>query len=609
MPKRKTQRHDSEIEKLSVKQKDLRLQIANTHNESRKQELKTSRNQILHEIRRRCKDNAERELDAKAEEVEKLKDGAQMFQAVRLMNRRNAPTIKVKDSDGKMICNEKQSSVRIGDHFCKQFNSDTALAVDAFQGDPKPLINPVTVDEVNAALKRLNNGRAAGPDSIQGELLKYSASAISPVICQLLNRIFEILLTTLRKTMSLVVLRRISKPVNDFLSPSQSGFRQNRSTADIIWCHRWLAAKTQRYKCIINILGIDMSRAFDTIHRDRLLTVIGQFLQEDDVRLIRYLISNTHLQVRVGSQESDSFATTVGTPQGDSLSPILFIIYLEAALRDVRERVPRNAKEDAHLPFDIEYADDVDFLSTSGSWLRSLEPQVSTILGEWFLQVNGSKTEYALISREADRTSENWRMVKKLGSLLGDQEDVCRRKQLASAAFQSLRHLWKRAKQVSLALRIRLYNSFVLPVLTYNCGTWGITRQCEQSLEAFHRRQLRSILTLKWPNRISNANLYKQCNASPLGLIITKARWRLFGHILRSSHETPSWQAMTYYFQAPRTTLPTVLASDLRRVHGHLRSAEDLLQLAERDRGEWNSLVNEILEAYRDQFCDTTELP
>ena len=35
----------------------------------------------------------------------------------------------------------------------------------------------------------------------------------------------------------------------------------------------------------------------------------------------------------------------VGTPQGDSVSPIFFVIYLEATLRDLRDNLPQRPQE------------------------------------------------------------------------------------------------------------------------------------------------------------------------------------------------------------------------------------------------------------------------
>ena len=96
------------------------------------------------------------------------------------------------------------------------------------------------------------------------------------------------------------------------------------------------------------------------------------------------------------------------------------------------------------------------------------------ILLERFLTVNSTKTEHTTVKCQVDREGEEWRMTKKLGSsLLGDGEDVTRRKQLANVAFHKMKTLWLRHHHVSEELRLRLYNVFVLPVLLYSMGTWA----------------------------------------------------------------------------------------------------------------------------------------
>ena len=77
--------------------------------------------------------------------------------------------------------------------------------------------------------------------------------------------------------------------------------------------------------------------------------------------LVRFLLSNTCLNIRIGgTKEEKKFTCNIGTPQGDSLSPILFVVYLENALKEVRPILPESEKT---LPNEIAYADDVDFIA------------------------------------------------------------------------------------------------------------------------------------------------------------------------------------------------------------------------------------------------------
>ena len=196
-------------------------------------------------------------------------------------------------------------------------------------------------------------------------------------------------------------------------------------------------------------------------------------------------------------------------------------------------------------------------------------------------------------------------MTRKLRSLLGEAEDVARRKQLANVAFRKLSTVWFRRSRISIPLRLRLYDFVVVPVLTYNMGTWGLTKAELDRLDMYHRRHLRQIIGIHWPNPISNAALYRRCRCHPISEDVKSARWRLFGHVLRMPLDAPAQQAIDYYFAdtgvstfrgRPRTTLPTALSADLRRVGRTLRRSADTDALRLLNREQWRQLERDIAE-------------
>ena len=170
--------------------------------------------------------------------------------------------------------------------------------------------------------------------------------------------------------------------------------------------------------------------------------------------------------------------------------------------------------------------------------------------------------------------------MKKLGSLLGDIEDVMRRKNLASAAMNKLKAMWLSKKRISIDKKIKIYNALVKPVLTYNSSTWGLTKAELNKVDAFHRKHLRTI----WKRRkMSNKQVYELSKTNKISEEIKKSRWRMFGHVLRLDLQTPAQMSMTYYFEEevnmnkvngrPRTTLATVLNNDLKeakKVHNDM---------------------------------------
>ena len=135
-----------------------------------------------------------------------------------------------------------------------------------------------------------------------------------------------------------------------------------------------------------------MSAAFDTIDRATLLNILETIIEQDELRLVRFLLSNTCLNIRIGGTKKEKkFTSNIGTPQGDSLSPILFVVYLENA-------------------------DDVDFIARE----RIDVTQIQRVLKRYNLEVHVDKTEYTIL----DRNENSWKKTKKVGTLIGDTEDV-----------------------------------------------------------------------------------------------------------------------------------------------------------------------------------------
>ena len=510
--------------------------------------------------------------------------------------------------------------------------------------------------EVSQSAKSMSNNRAT-EDQVSVELLKYAPISVHQEIAQVMKRIFEThdvseveiintceltpcpkpkkpkgpvtnlrpinLLTTIRKILSNITLRRINSKVDQFVSHRQAAYRSGRSTTDIIWAYKWIIAKTKVAKIRVYITGIDMSSAFDTIEREKLLNILDTFLDEDESRIIRVLLSKTTIRIRTPEGvQSNPFVSNIGSPQGDGISGTLFNIYFENALRKIRTELSSTYVDiehsyssqpcDYHLPDEMEYADDADFLTEHESRKTLLTNTVTETLETENLHVKESKTENTVIERQASRNVELWRHVKKLGSLLGDDpEDIANRKILAIIAMKDVNKIWVRNKKVQEKRRIKLYKSIVKSVMLYNSSTWALRKSDEKALDSFHQQQLRRVLNIKYPHRISCSKLYKRCNELSLSLEILKSRWRMLGHCLRLHHDTPARKAMLYYFDTnglkkfvggPRETIVRTLNRDIKLTKiffpefplKELKTRSNLLtaQSVALDRESWKELTD-----------------
>ena len=102
----------------------------------------------------------------------------------------------------------------------------------------------------------------------------------------------------------------------------------------------------------------------------------------------------------------------------------IFVVDLEAALRTLHGCLPRRPPADHNSPIEAIYADDIDLILIDHDYLRKVNEIAQTALGDWFLYAIANQTERTNTNRKIDRVAEEWRTTKKVGSLLGDIEDL-----------------------------------------------------------------------------------------------------------------------------------------------------------------------------------------
>ncbi|KAE8737278.1 hypothetical protein FOCC_FOCC017260, partial [Frankliniella occidentalis] len=392
---------------------------------------------------------------------------------------------------------------------------------------------PPTREEVTSVLSSMKRGKAAGADGITTELFLAGGEAIIDALTALMVRIWEeesipaaweeavitmlhkgkggvydcdnyrglSLLNTGYKVCSTLILRRLEFYAEAATSEYQAGFRKNRSTTDHIYALRVLLARRKEFQQETHMLFVDFAKAYDSVDREVLWRRLAELdIPQKLIIMMQALSRSTRNRVRAMGFLSDCFETTSGVRQGDSLSPQLFNLALESAVR----RVLQLLHPDVLL---LAYADDIVIVANSAQQLSAAMAALVEKCAEIGLRVNHGKTKYMRSApaqdgpspplQVADQTYEAVRVFRYLGSMITvDNDSLVDIRERTNAALRNLRALRSLlgSREINRKGKLTIYETVIRPVATYGGQAWTLTAQCKEALNVFERKVLRIIV-------------------------------------------------------------------------------------------------------------------
>ena len=132
---------------------------------------------------------------------------------------------------------------------------------------------------------------------------------------------------------------------------------------------------------------IDLQKAYDSVDREILWKLLDKRCKDDSERTIVKLLMKLHSEstIQVGEHQINA---EMGLPQGSVLSPVLFNVYLEEAIRSSAKLDGVRSRGDL-----LAFADDMLVMSNSQAEIEQIINELTALQVKWNLKLNKKKSE------------------------------------------------------------------------------------------------------------------------------------------------------------------------------------------------------------------------
>src|SRR6218665_2312086 len=287
------------------------------------------------------------------------------------------------------------------------------------------------------------------------------------------------------------------------------------------------------------------ANAFDSIRHDVTWATLKSYgVGNRLVGILRNIEERSKSTVRVGREIGEWFLTTIGTRQGDPISPNTFITYLERVTENIQDNGTEVSVQGERIN-NLRFADDIDLLDYSHEKLQENVHELNIAAQRAGLKINVDKTKAMVFGEETtdmeikvqDEVIEDVKEFVYLGSLLTWNNDctkeIKRRTAKAKGVMAGLNTIWN-SKQISYKTKLNVLKTCVFSTALYACETWTIKKTDKDKILAFEMYCYRRMLHLNWTMKVTNKEVRKRLNIkTDLMQTIMKRKLGLFGHICR----------------------------------------------------------------------------
>ena len=321
--------------------------------------------------------------------------------------------------------------------FQENFRQQTEEEVDGYAQDSRSVEDDVNLDglftdeDVATGMDVLKLHKACGTDQVRNEWMKAGGLPLMSALRKLFNWVISTeqipsdwasslivylykdgderdpgnhrgisLISCLGKLFLTLWNTRITHYLesNNLLAEEQGGFRAGRSTIDQEFTLNTALLHRRREGKPTYLFFIDFSKAFDSVWHTGLWKKLYELgIKGKAWRILRALYANLEASVLVDGKPGQKVPQEQGVRQGDPLSPILFSMFINELVEELR-RAGGNVRVSTKELFSLLYADDIVLMADTPAELQKMIDIVDNYTAKWRLTLNARKSKIMIVN-------------------------------------------------------------------------------------------------------------------------------------------------------------------------------------------------------------------
>ena len=406
----------------------------------------------------------------------------------------------------------------------KEIEADNTRIENYLKSTTQPI--PITMKELNEAIKKIKRGKATGPDDIPNEAILNADYKTRRIICDTFNNIIqaaeipkkwqESVVTrfykgkgkrgkcssergiTLSSNIGKLFERIINKRIQDNIqiTDEQGGGRPKRSTADHINILNTIIDNNKKNKKPTLITFLDVTKAYDKAWIEAIMNVLYKQGIKDSTWLICKEI-NKNLTARIMTQYGRTREIKIrdSIRQGGVLSVIMYALLMDEISKETKkENIGTEIWNEGQRINTLLWMDDVALITDNEKDMKTLLKITEEIAGKYRIEFGQEKSKFMLINPTRKKVqidemkiqgmtiqrTENYRY---LGYTLNSKNNLKTHlsdlKKKTEGAYQTILAIMgnQNFSNMEMETAWKLIKTCLIPIITYAGETWHPTKQ------------------------------------------------------------------------------------------------------------------------------------